>query len=101
MAVRKRGASAGGAGAGELDGMPVKNPRMRGIALAVVLLALGLMIYMLVLLGRPLYWKLYADVFHRYENQAAQELLQELTRNGEAPAGVPELGDAPRTHPRG
>ena len=73
MAVRKRGA---------LDGIPVKHPRMRGAALAVVLTSIALLIYMLVLLGRPLYWKLYADVIHRYENAAAQELLHELSKPG-------------------
>ncbi|KIZ02110.1 hypothetical protein MNEG_5845 [Monoraphidium neglectum] len=76
MAAQKR------APPGGLGDVHVKSPRMRGAALAVVLASAALMLYMLVLLGRPLYWRLYADVIHRYESDAAQQLIVELQKTG-------------------
>jgi hypothetical protein len=54
------------------------SPRLRGVALALVLLSVSLMGYTIVLLGRPLYWRIYAEVVHRYESDAAAQLIREL-----------------------
>jgi hypothetical protein len=52
----------------------------RGLALGIVgLMSLGL-IFALYMLGRPLYWKIYAEVIHRYEPDPALALIQEIER---------------------
>lgn len=59
-------------------------PRMRGVALSIIVLSTSLMLYTVWLVGRPLYWRVYADFIHRYESEAAQQLIQELQKDAGA-----------------
>jgi hypothetical protein len=54
--------------------------RMRTLALVVIGVCILLMGYTMWILARPLYWRLYAEVIHRYESDAAQQLIQELAK---------------------
>lgn len=60
--------------------------RLRRPALLLVLLAAVLGGYATWVLARPLYWRFYADVIHRYESDAAAQLIQELQKET-APLG--------------
>ncbi|KIY94079.1 hypothetical protein MNEG_13883 [Monoraphidium neglectum] len=42
-----------------------RSSQMRGIALLVVLLSVGLMVYTVWLVGKPLFWRIYADMTHK------------------------------------
>jgi hypothetical protein len=75
-----------GGGAAMARGAP---RRMRTLALVVIGVCVALMSYTMWILARPLYWRLYAEVIHRYESDAAQQLIQELAKEtGAAHAGL-------------
>jgi hypothetical protein len=57
-----------------------KRGKLRGFALFVVLVAAALLGYTVWMLARPLYWRFYAEVIHRYESDAAQQLIRELQK---------------------
>ena len=56
------------------------SPQLRGVALAVVLLSVGLCLYTVWLVGRPLFWRVYADLTHK-PTMAAGECAPGMSRS--------------------
>lgn len=59
----------------------------RGMAIGLVGLMLCGLLFLLYVLGRPLYWKFYAEVIHRYEPDPALALIQEIEQDTGARVG--------------
>jgi len=66
--------------AGDMPSASNKQRNLRGFALVVVVLSAALAGYTVWILARPLYWRFYAEVIHRYETDAAQQLIKELQK---------------------
>lgn len=56
---------------------PGRSP-LRGLAFGIVAATGLLLLFLLYVLGRPLYWKFYAEVIHRYEPDPALALIREI-----------------------
>jgi hypothetical protein len=56
---------------------PGRSP-LRGLAVGIVAATGLLLLFLLYVLGRPLYWKFYAEVIHRYEPDPALALIREI-----------------------
>ena len=59
---------------------------MRGLAVGIVAATGLLLLFLLYVLGRPLYWKFYAEVIHRYEVDPALALIREIEQESGARA---------------
>jgi hypothetical protein len=57
---------------------------LRGLAVGIVAATGLLLLFLLYVLGRPLYWKFYAEVIHRYEPDPALALIREIEQESGA-----------------
>eukprot|EP00882_Tetradesmus_deserticola_P025734 GHRQ01028293.1.p1 GENE.GHRQ01028293.1~~GHRQ01028293.1.p1 ORF type:complete len:344 (+),score=91.62 GHRQ01028293.1:276-1307(+) len=57
----------------------------RGLAVGIIAATGLLLLFLLYLLGRPLYWKFYAEVIHRYEADPVLALIRELEQESGQP----------------
>uniref|UniRef100_A0A383W3X9 Nucleotide-diphospho-sugar transferase domain-containing protein n=1 Tax=Tetradesmus obliquus TaxID=3088 RepID=A0A383W3X9_TETOB len=63
---------------------PGRSP-LRGLAVGIVAATGLLLLFLLYVLGRPLYWKFYAEVIHRYEPDPALALIREIEQESGQP----------------
>jgi hypothetical protein len=68
---------------------------LRGLAVGIVAATGLLLLFLLYVLGRPLYWKFYAEVIHRYEPDPALALIREIEQ--ESGASSPDCCSNSRT----